>query len=223
MFQSYSKIKFVLFIDGITNDNKEYLMGDVDVVSGVRKVFVSSWAITLRSQDTVGWNTFEMMSWTLSQYEDDCSDKEFFTMVKKNLSDDEETGEEKTEEGETETEEGETEVEGETEMEETGEEGETEVEETKARSELIANKFFVAGSCARWFFGTDTKIVTKEVDDSIKSIHDVEKFVKKMTGSKANNSVNHLISHFGETDALVSEYAVRVLTIKCELAFVNSP
>lgn len=83
--------------------------------------------------------------------------------------------------------------------------------------------FFLAGSSARWFFDLNVETAIVDIDNSMGAINDVESFVKNLTGSNSEQSVNRLVSFFGQgNEGLVSEYVVRALTMKCELSFVNT-
>ena len=87
--------------------------------------------------------------------------------------------------------------------------------------ELRRNKFFLAGYCARWYFGMTVEIVTKDIKLQIQKIKHKD-YVKDLTGSRSEGAVNHLLANINGQDVLVSEYAARIITLKCELHLIKN-
>lgn len=88
--------------------------------------------------------------------------------------------------------------------------------------EKLANKFFVAGACARWMFGFTMDRVLGDIDKHIDGANDKQALLSGLMGQKAAGAVNHLIQRSREGGVfLVSDYVARCLAKSCELAFVR--
>lgn len=94
------------------------------------------------------------------------------------------------------------------------------------KEEHINNKFFLAGHCARWFFGMTFKDATEEIDAFIESVSNIKDLIEQIVGPKSNQSVNHLCSSFLNKnrydDVLVSEYVVRRLMSICSIKVIKA-
>ena len=87
--------------------------------------------------------------------------------------------------------------------------------------EVMTNKFFLAGVCAQWFFGTTVKVVKKEIKNHLERV-DSTKYVKLLKGNKQSSVVNHLLGSTKDGDLiLVSEFVVRSLSLNCELSIIK--
>lgn len=72
---------------------------------------------------------------------------------------------------------------------------------------LWEDKYFLAGSCARWFFGMNFEVAKGDIDTQLKKISNPEKYIANLIRVKNEFSANHLLSSFGEFDyRIVSEY-----------------
>jgi hypothetical protein len=88
--------------------------------------------------------------------------------------------------------------------------------------EKLANKFFLAGGCARWMFGFSYGSALVDIDKQLAKSNDKQALSAGLQGHKAEGAVNHLIQRprDGKT-FLVSEYVARCLSEDCELSFVR--
>jgi hypothetical protein len=89
-------------------------------------------------------------------------------------------------------------------------------------AEKLANKFFLAGGCARWMFEFLIIDATSDIDNHFAAVSNKHTLLSGLEGNKAKGSVNHLIQRLPTKYAfLVSAYAARCLAQLCELAFVE--
>ena len=88
--------------------------------------------------------------------------------------------------------------------------------------EKLANKFFLAGGCARWMFGFSYAGALGDIDKQLAKSKDKQALSAGLQGHKAQGAVNHLIQRprCGKI-FLVSDYVARCLSEDCELAFVK--
>ena len=88
---------------------------------------------------------------------------------------------------------------------------------------FIDQKFYYAGSCARWFFEYKLTMFPKIVDEFIDQVLSYESFYKKDCGPATSVAVYHLRSSFraGEKRGIVCEYAAVRVFFKVQLAQVR--
>ena len=91
-----------------------------------------------------------------------------------------------------------------------------------SKSECMVNKFFLAGHCARWFFGRTIEQATEHLNDQLQKVNNVDNYLKNLVGYKSVGAVNHLLSVFGENRVyIVSLYAIRWFSWKNEIGTVE--
>jgi hypothetical protein len=88
--------------------------------------------------------------------------------------------------------------------------------------EKLANKFFLAGGCARWAFGFSYAGALVDIDKQLARSKDKQALSAGLQGHKAEGAVNHLIQRPRDGKSfLVSGYVARCLSEDCELSFVR--
>ena len=174
-------------VDGATDSNKLQVVGPtISARRHKKNVFVTSYSIAPPGEQMIGWNLYNMTSWTLDQYREACSDETFYDVIKGNLILDDHSN----------------------------------VDLDK--NDLLVNKFFLAGSSARWFFGMNIKDAIADIDTQIDRVSDDMALLKCSSGIKSVNLFSSFLSasSFGNSP-IISEYVVRCLTLKCEVAAVT--
>jgi hypothetical protein len=84
---------------------------------------------------------------------------------------------------------------------------------------LLKNRFFLAGHCARWFFNFDIKSTIADID---KNLCISEAYLQNLIGSRDGRTANTLLSSFGHNEqCIVSEYATRYFTLKCKFSIIS--
>ena len=91
------------------------------------------------------------------------------------------------------------------------------------RESFISQKFYYAGSCARWFFGFDFQKLLNHLDKCIMKVSSYDTFYQKDAGYNAPSAVYHLLSIFhGHRVGIVSEYVAVQVFYKVSLKQVQS-
>ena len=95
--------------------------------------------------------------------------------------------------------------------------------EKKKMKCFLEDKFFLAGHCARWFFSLDYERAIDALDYHLMRVKNCADYVKDLIGNRSEESINHLLSSFGSTcSCIVSEYAVRFITLKCHNGIISA-
>ena len=91
---------------------------------------------------------------------------------------------------------------------------------SKKKDELIQEKFFLAGSCARWFFGLNIDATTKDINHHISHVSNYKNVLSGLQGQKCEQHIHHLCSSFESVEGrkgIVSKYAAKKMLLRCEL------
>ena len=117
----------------------------------------------------IGWleknefKKYEMLSWTLEEYTDACQNPDF---IKCNLIQDAQSTRKETQDAQS------------------SESSMDEIQDAEPREptmdEIIERKFFLAGSCARWFFGKKVDDVVADINTFVRTLSDVSLFCCKV-------------------------------------------
>eukprot|EP01124_Arcella_intermedia_P018802 TRINITY_DN2593_c0_g1_i5.p1 TRINITY_DN2593_c0_g1~~TRINITY_DN2593_c0_g1_i5.p1 ORF type:complete len:257 (+),score=33.23 TRINITY_DN2593_c0_g1_i5:749-1519(+) len=196
-----------MLLDGLTNNNSYNLLGRLSAWFQENKkrkeIIISSLPLSIKSQDLMTFDiqTFLMPSWSLLEYRSAILDKDFYTSIQHFLD----VFKIKDEDQKI-------------------DEDQVEFEKPKTPTELLDMKFFYAGGSARWMFSYSTKSTRAEIQDHIQRIDDPKKLITGLGGVRSDHSVNHLMMGFGNFENhnyfLISEYASRIVSEKCENEFV---
>jgi hypothetical protein len=89
------------------------------------------------------------------------------------------------------------------------------------KKDLLQRKFFLAGCSARFFFGFNISVATRELDKHLQMVDDFKSYVEGNTGQKVHRVINHLFGNFDTYTCIVSEYALRYTTIRSDCGFLN--
>jgi Mrp family chromosome partitioning ATPase len=94
--------------------------------------------------------------------------------------------------------------------------------------ELVASKFEIAGSNARWMFEYSTERTLEKVLYNIAKATDTDALFHGIQGSRSNVFVNHLCTNYFDrgqgrpaSTEFVSEFATRQLARTCNLSFIK--
>ncbi len=162
----------VMVLDGFIKRHYEPVGGLVEIYARAQKwmsddpqrrlIIVGSQQVAIKLQEAIpGMRSFELGSWTRSDYDGACAHAAFFESVKGHLA--EEAEEAKGAAGGAEAVEG-------GEWGE-GDEGDEETELQQQRKEdLIKAKFFYAGGSARWMFGAKWQEAIADIDTHISRV-----------------------------------------------------
>lgn len=157
----------------------------------LKTIMVSS--LQLKSNSDIPCKSWHVMNgWTLEEYQAACRNNAFYDSVKENLSTDS--------------------LDPVADLENMSDEDK--------RNEIIAKKFYVAGSSARWMFELSTEILLHEqpFGDSIQShlVHATIEQLKSgcINDDCSNTSVNHLLTRIKGRATIVSQYVANALVAR---------
>ena len=95
--------------------------------------------------------------------------------------------------------------------------------------ELVKQKHYFAGGCARYMFGLSTSAVKKSIDDAVETVSTGLASDFFLTGPRGLNTINRLFSLFRESngdnrhyDTFVSRYAASALGLRATPAILRS-
>jgi hypothetical protein len=85
------------------------------------------------------------------------------------------------------------------------------------KEECITEKFFYAGSCARWFFSMSYDEAIADINSSLNRVSNYEDVLSGLMVRKNRDQVHHLLATFSKKYGIVSEYVARKMLFSCEL------
>ena len=91
----------------------------------------------------------------------------------------------------------------------------------------MKRKYFLASSCARWFFGYNYEAATEDIERHLDKVYKFNDIVSNLCGNKSPLAVNHILGLVRGSDhhpmsMIVSEYATRWLTLQCDLSIIKA-
>lgn len=89
----------------------------------------------------------------------------------------------------------------------------------RTKEQCLINKYYYAGSSARWFFGVTIKGAIHDLKEYLHTIANFDAYVINLPGHKSHVAVNHVLS---SSSVIVSEFATRYLALKCSFAVVEA-
>jgi hypothetical protein len=197
----------VLLLDGLTHNNSYPLLANLSEwfrsEQNRKAIIVSSLQLSLKMQDSkfLGLESFLMPSWSLLEYKTAIQDNKFYGSIMDLLDvylvKDEDKNIDKDQQ---------------------------EFEKPISATESLDLKYFYAGGSARWMFSFPTMDIVKDIDNHIQRLGDPQKLISGLSGLRSEQSVNHLMMGFGNGSDhncfLISEYASRIVSEKCQNEFV---
>ncbi|KAF3980814.1 MAG: hypothetical protein HFP76_00145, partial [Methylococcales symbiont of Iophon sp. n. MRB-2018] len=212
-----------VIVDGLTKQNYMSIMGQVtmwyDQSRKERKaVFVSSYSIQTKIQDHIADHI--VYSWTYEQYEKACSYPFIFSEFKEKLfpvDSSINTSLQEILKFTTDPNQSLQEIKGISEN--------SKKNFKKMMNEVMYERFYYAGGCARWFFGYNFEKTISDIKKRVDSIYRLDEYMKDLPGHKNTNTVNPVLACFEDDEddvfVLVSRYIAHFFSRRCGVSVLK--